>query len=270
MLMRKNKLICSKISLIFLMMISADLIADSAYSPEIVYTGDFYSNTRGGIKEGEIYLDNLDLALEIDVEKALGWTGGTFLAYVIVNNSNTLSAEIVGDAQGADNIDNTSVNRVQELWYEQAFTWGNSLKLGLYDINSEFDAIDPAGLFINSSHGIGPDYSQSGENGPSIFPASSLALRYFHPINDQFSFQTAVLDGVPQDPDDPHKNTIDISGEDGALLALEVNYQNSGLRLGLGGWHYTQKSKKNNQHFRRSQPRYLRHRSTRHNNSQYG
>ena len=29
----------------------------------------------------------------------------------------------------------------------------------LYNLNSEFDVIETAGLFINSSHGIGPDYS---------------------------------------------------------------------------------------------------------------
>src|SRR3546814_3364842 len=34
-----------------------------------------------------------------------------------------------------------------------------------------------AGLFIGSPHGIGTDFAQSGQNGPSIFPSTSLAAR---------------------------------------------------------------------------------------------
>jgi porin len=51
------------------------------------------------------------------------------------------------------------------------------VKIGLYDLNSEFDVIEAAALFLNPSHGIGPDFAQSGRNGPSIFPVTSLAIR---------------------------------------------------------------------------------------------
>ena len=68
--------------------------------------------------------------------------------------------------------------KLYEAWFEQTlFDDRLSFKAGLYDLNTEFDVVETAGLFINSSHGIGPDFSQSGVNGPSIFPTTSLGIR---------------------------------------------------------------------------------------------
>jgi carbohydrate-selective porin OprB len=48
-----------------------------------------------------------------------------------------------------------------------------SVLAGLYELNSEFYRLQSAGLFLNSSFGIGPEFSQSGLEGPSIFPSTS-------------------------------------------------------------------------------------------------
>lgn len=215
--------------------------ADKPYQFSSVYTADYLANIDGGVSEDEAYLDKLDLFLDIDMEQAYGLQGGSLYANVFYTNAETFS-DIVGDAQVASNIENSYVVRVLELWYEQALAQGQTLKFGLYDLNTEFDAIDSAGLFLNSSHGIGADYAQSGENGPSIFPVSSLSLRYFKPLSDTLSIQLAVLDAVPGDLDNDDKNTINLSSKEGALLALEANYQSGPQRFGLGAWHYTQDS----------------------------
>ena len=41
-----------------------------------------------------------------------------------------------------------------------------SALFGRYDLNSEFYRLQSAGLFLNSSFGIGPEFSLSGQNGP--------------------------------------------------------------------------------------------------------
>ena len=110
----------------------------------------------------------------IDAEQVFNIPGGTLFFYGLYNNNKTLSDTLIGDMQTVSNIDTTTATRLYEAWYEQAFGDGkSSLKVGLYDLNSEFDAIDTAGLFLLSSHGIGPDYSQTGLNGPSIFPVTT-------------------------------------------------------------------------------------------------
>src|SRR3546814_8879648 len=66
--------------------------------------------------------------------------------------------------------------RLYEAWIDQKIGDAASVRIGLYDLNSEFGALDTAGFFVSSPHGIGTDFAQSGRNGPSIFPATSLEL----------------------------------------------------------------------------------------------
>ncbi len=215
--------------------------AESGYLLGAVYTGDIWTNTTGGIKRDVAYLDNLDLTAKIDAERAWGWDGATFFGYLLGNFADSLSADIVGDAQGVSNIDATSAFRVLELWYEQNF-WDDrvSVKTGLYNLNSEFDAIEAGGLFINSSHGIGVDFSQAGANGPSIFPVTSLAARGRLAFTDTLSIQMAVLDGVPGDPNHPRRTTIRLGGGDGVLLTAEADYvDGAGTKLAIGAWRFT-------------------------------
>ena len=207
----------------------------------VVYTAEVMRNSRGGLRRGTRYLDNLDLTLRIDAEHALGWRGATLFAYALYNNGEFLSEDLVGAAQGVSNIE-TGVRalRLYEAWIEQSFASDRaSLKLGLYDLNSEFDAIEAAGLFINPSHGIGPDFAQSGRNGPSIFPATSLALRGDYKISHRWIVRAALLDGVPGDPGRPRRTAIKLSGEEGALGVVEINYAAGRTRAGVGYWRYS-------------------------------
>lgn len=214
---------------------------NEAYTVEAAYTADFWTNVAGGMEQSSGYLDNYDLTFEINAENAWNWSGATFFLYVLGNTNSTLSESIIGDIQTVSNIDSIGAVRLYEAWYEQDLLDGGlSFKVGLLDLNSEFDANDTSGLFLNSSHGIGVDFSQAGENGPSIFPSTSLALRGRVQFTDNWSFQTAVFDGVPGDPDRPRRTVIKLGHGDGALLVSEFGYNNeTGTRVSLGTWRFT-------------------------------
>ena len=139
------------------------------------------------------------------------------------------------------NIDaGTRAARLYEAWIEQRLAGDRlSLKAGLYDLNSEFDTTESGGLFLNSSHGIGPDFSQTGENGPSIFPVTSLAFRAEYSLSENLLLRTAVLDGVPGDPDRPRRTAVKLSSDDGALLVAELNYLDERAKVAVGSWRYT-------------------------------
>lgn len=200
-----------------------------------VYTSDIASVLDGGLERGTVYLDNFEL-------NANGATSqGEWNATLLYTNNNTFSDVYAGDGQVASNIDNTSMIRLYELWYRHDLDQ-QSWQFGLIDLNGLYDAIDTAGLFLNSSHGIGPDYSQSGDNGPSIFPVTSLAINWQWQINDNLHWQVGVFDGVPGDPDDSHANTISLGGNDGALLTSELNLNHNDLRYAVGAWRYTASS----------------------------
>ena len=206
---------------------------------QLTYTGEVIGNAAGGLRRGTRYLDNLDIVLEANMEELVGWGGAHVHVYGLYNNGKSIS-DRVGDTQAVSNIETgTSALRLYEAWIDQKIGDHLSLRAGLYDLNSEFDALDAAGLFVSSPHGIGTDFAQSGQNGPSIFPSTSLAARLAVSPAEGWTVRAAVLDGVPGNPAHPGRTAVKLGHGDGALLVGEVEAPLGGGKLLLGHWRYT-------------------------------
>ncbi|HEY0682099.1 MAG TPA: carbohydrate porin [Steroidobacter sp.] len=231
--------------------LSLPIYADATESPddsgaaltiEAAYTGEAWRNVAGGVRRDGTYLENIDLIATLDAERAFGWTGTTFLVSGLHNNDSTLSDRIVGDIQTVSNIDTDGATRLYEAWVERAFDAG-AVKVGLIDLNSELDVNETGALFINSSHGIGPDFSQVGENGPSIFPITGLGAVMRWDYSERVQARIAAFEGTVGDPDRPHRTTLDLEGGEGALLAAELTFRPSeASRYLLGVWRHTGRS----------------------------
>jgi len=214
------------------------------------YSADIFANVNGGIETGLRYMDN------IDVEVGFEAKGLSFYIYGLGNQGKSIS-EIVGDLQVISNIDTDNSWRLFEAWFLKKLPKINSsLLIGLYDLNSEFDVINGGGLFLNSSHGIGPDFSSSGITGPSIFPLTSLSARLkINPIKG-VSVKFAVLDAVPSNPENTLGTSVYLRDSEGALFISEISFSRFGsdsesllnrgvneetpFRLVFGGWKYSQ------------------------------
>jgi porin len=214
--------------------------APPAIEIDAVYTGEAWRNTSGGLATGNRYLDNIDLTASLDGGQLFGIEGMKLFGYALYENGHVLSDDLVGAAQGVSNIEAPPAVRLYELWSEWQFgSAPGTVRFGLYDLNSEFDAIETAGLFVNPSHGIGPDFSQSGANGPSIFPNTSLAVRGAV-SSGSWTYRAAILDGVPGDAEHPDRTRVHFDAGDGYLFVGEIDYaQPSGLRFGAGYWRYS-------------------------------
>ena len=207
---------------------------------EASYTADVWAVVSGGLDRDVRYLDDLSLSLDADAEALVGWRGAQLYAQLLYNNGTGFTETLVGDTQTVSNIETgTRAVRLYEAWIDQRLGERLSLRLGLYDLNSEFDANETGALFINSSHGIGPDFSQSGENGPSIFPVTSLALRVEYAPAPGWRVRAAILDAVPGDPDRPARTAVRLRNEEGALLVGEIERRWEATRLTVGHWRYT-------------------------------
>jgi porin len=109
----------------------------------------------------------------------------------------------------------------------------------LIDLNTEFDVQAVGTFFTSSSHGIGNDFSQSGANGPSIFPVTSLAamLKYDAP---KASARFGWFNAVAGDPDRPTHFRLAHPGHDGSLLVVEGDLRiGERLEAQAGAWTYT-------------------------------
>lgn len=204
------------------------------------YRGELWYNSSGGVRTGSDYVDDAGLQFSADLPSLFGNSEATLFAYLLYNNHSAFSEKYVGDLQVISNIDAPNALRVLELWVEQPWDERYSLRFGLYDLNSEFDAVDTSALFLNSSHGIGAAYGQTGIAGPSIFPLTSLTARFEWQLTAADTLRYAILDAVPGDPDDPQKTTIRLSSSEGVLHAMEYNHVFAGgARVGVGGWAYS-------------------------------
>ena len=73
---------------------------------------------------------------------------------------------------------------------------------GLYDLNTEFYRLVSSDMFLNGSFGTGPEFGLSGIAGPSIYPATSLGVRFAYKPSLNSVVRIAILDGAPLYPQD--------------------------------------------------------------------
>ncbi len=222
--------------------IRADEVEEPAIALSAVYTADVLRNASGGLKTGNAYLDNLDMTLSVDGERALGLPGLTLFAYGLYTNDARFSEVYPGDVMTASNIDAPEALRLYEAWAQWSFgPHDSSLRFGLYDLNSEFDVSAARGVFINSSFGVGHELAQTGINGPSIFPITSLALRLAVQPTPQWTVLAAILDGVPGDRDEPTRTGIHWNADEGFLGIAEIAWHGTRLRkVAVGAWGYSE------------------------------
>ncbi len=212
---------------------------------EVEYFGDLFSLVSGGLDQGTDFTGLLELELHLDGGRLLGWQGSRFFIFGIGSHGNDF-LENVGSAHDVSSIAAPDTFKFLELWYEQSFLEDQvSVLFGLYDLTGEFDIRPTAQLFVNGAFGTGQDLSETGKNGPSTFPATSLAARLKVKPTPSLYYMGAILDGVPGDPTNPTNGTqIDLNGDDGLLIAHEIGYESDyekiGLnKVGMGAWIYT-------------------------------
>ncbi len=218
-------------------------LADKGITTDIVYKSDIMSNVSGGIKEGVRALDNLDVIFSFDGEKITGVKGLSAKIHLLNNFGGHPDADLVGSAQGIDNFEAPrATGKLYQAFIEQnLFDDKLSILAGLYDLNSEFYVTDSSALFIHSTFGIGTDVAQSGQNGPSIFPFTSVGNRMrVNPTKTTY-IQAAILDGVSGDLDNVHGTHIEFDKNDGWLVVGETGYTPDNAKIAVGGWYYTEK-----------------------------
>lgn len=231
-------LVIAGVALTFIMPASAeegeaesDRIFAEGVDLDVTYKADVMSNLSGGIKRGTGTVSNLDVQLTFDGEKLFGLQGTSFFLNGVSSLGGKPNATYTGSFQGINNNEvTTNTAKLYQAWVQQTL-WDErvSLLAGLLDLGTEFYVNDTAGLFMHPGSSVGLELGQTGVNGPSISPTSSVAFRAkVQPVPDWYA-QAAVFDGVPGDPNNPRGTHVQFNQGDGALVIAEIGY--------LGGDH---------------------------------
>ena len=200
---------------------------------------DVMGDMRGGLKRGVRILDRADLTATYsgDDHGTPGWSAFLDLQ---ATDATDFSSAVVGDAQSVSNLDGPAGGRLLDAWVAKDFGGQGGLKAGVVDLNSEFDVQPTAALFLNAAFGIGPDFSQSGENGPSIFPSTGLGLVGWWLPGGHWQLKAGLFEGIPGDPAHSGRTSFSITRDEGALLVFEArNHLTPDFVIGAGTWRYT-------------------------------
>ena len=215
-------------------------MAKKGVTLDLGYKVDFLRNTKGGIERGGRPMSHVDIKLAADFEKLMNWSGGSGYVNFIQDHGGKLNDRQVGSVTGVSNIEVPShTNRLLHAWLQQEFADGRgAILMGLFPIDSEFQTVDTAGLFLQPPYGASADMSPSRGRGPnaaalapSIFNTSSFGFRGKWYSADRSAYvQGAVVDGVPGDPNNPRGTHIKFNKGDGTMSIVEIGLKPGAAR----------------------------------------
>jgi porin len=195
-------------------------------------TSEVLGNATGGIRQGADYDGLLQLDLQLDTQRALGWQGGTFNVSALQIHGRNLSADNLDTLQTASGIEADRSTRLWELWYQQQFGDEDTfdIRIGQQSLDQEFMVSQHALVFVNTMFGwpAVPSYDMPG-GGPA-YPLSALGVRLKGRPTDSLTVLGGLFNGNPAPNDalgDPQK--ADASGtrfplDGGALAIVELQY----------------------------------------------
>lgn len=219
---------------------------DRGISYGLVYTGEMLANTSGGVRQGGIYEGKLELFLNADLEKLVGWKGlGFFANGFQIHRAGGLRDDHFESLITISNIEAVSSTRLSELWLEQKlFDDRFSLRFGQLAADAEFFISDYSRLFISNDWPtiLGANLPSGGP----AYPLSTPGVRLKFDPHEQWSLLVGLFNGDPGDQASVNRHGTNFRVHDRPLLMAELQYRyyqdksSPGLAgiLRLGGWRH--------------------------------
>lgn len=181
--------------------------------------------SRGGLAAGRTAMANLDAKLRIDAEPAFGWRDTIVYLHLLSNFGGRQNTDAAGSLMGVSNIEVAkAATKLFHAWVQKGFLDQSfSLLAGLYPIDSEFAVLDTAGTLLHPSFGASADLALT--RGPAIFNHGAAALRLKWSSADRTLYgMAAVLDGMPDDPQNPRVTRVRRGKDDGFFSIAEIGW----------------------------------------------
>jgi porin len=188
-------------------------------------------NPTGGTRQGVIYEGRLEMLVNLDLDKAIGWSGGLFHVNAYQIHGRGLSANDLGNnLLTASNIEATRSSRLFDLWLQQDLFQGVvQIRAGQLAADDEFATSQYAANFVNSTFGWPGILAADLPSGGPAYPLATPGARVKLAPTGALSLSAAVFDGNPAGPGSGNPQLRDASGtsfrvDDGAFVIGEAAY----------------------------------------------
>lgn len=222
----------------------------------LTYIAETLGNPVGGLRQGAIVEDRLNLRLNLDLQRLAGWDGATVHANAYFIHGTGLSRYYVGNLLATSVIEALPSSRLYVLWLDQQLFDGKlGLRIGQQAADTEFFVSQTATLFVNSTFGWPAITGLDLPSGGPAYPLAAPAIRAKYVPGNGFSLQAGLYDGDPaganRPGDDPEAQRLDRTGtnfrtRDPALVVAEATYAFNTEKdakslpgdITLGGWQH--------------------------------
>jgi porin len=205
-------------------------LKDAGITVKLHEESEVWGNLTGGRRQGLSYNGLTVGKLDIDLEKAIGWTGAEFYVSAFDIHGHGPTRSLVGNQQLVSNIEATPSIKLYDLWLDQTlFDKRLSLRIGQEGANDEMMVSAYGGLFLNSSFGFpGMPAADLPSGGPN-YPVAAPFVRAQATASDTLTVVGAVYtdDPAPPGPGDPQirdRNGTAFRLDDHALMFGELRY----------------------------------------------
>ena len=222
----------------------------------LTYIADVLGNPVGGIRQGAIVEDRLNLRLNLNLGTLAGWEGATVHANAYFIHGTGLSRYYVGNLLTTSVIEALPSTRLYVLWFDQQLLDGKlGLRVGQQAADTEFFVSQTATLFVNSTFGWPAITGLDLPSGGPAYPLATPAVRAKFDPGGGVSLQVGLYDGDPaganRPGDDPDAQRLNRTGtnfrtQDPALIVAEAAYAYGTGKdpaflpgtVTLGGWQH--------------------------------
>jgi len=188
-------------------------LVNSGFTFALQQQSEFWVNTLGGFSRGGAADGLLTLSLAVDLDKAVGWKGGSLFASGFQIEGVGPTPLRVGALQLVSNIEATQSTKLYDLWFEQQMFGGKfSLRFGQEGANDELMLSQNAELYLNSSFGFPPLMALDLPSGGPNYPLATPFARAKYQPNDEITLIGAVFNGDPAPPGSGDPQLLDRHG----------------------------------------------------------
>ena len=188
------------------------------------YISETFGVVRGGLRKGTAYTQQVNVGLDLDMERIAGWQGAKF--HFILNDraGDNTSAKYIGNFFNVQEIYGFQWAKISEISYEQDLAGKKvNLQIGYLPIGTEFGALAGSCDFVNVALCAHPKNFSMG-SGWTGYPAATWGAQIRFHARPDITLRAGLFQVAPTVIEKRYAFNLFGARTTGVMMPLEVEY----------------------------------------------